>query len=170
MTDLFAAVISITPTRRRRFLWAAWWTEPPTRVPFRKPDASQGGAKSRADALAEATLAAGRPLVEIEARWARAWSRILLGEPPWTAKEEQDPTPHARPAPRAEIDRTSIWHLLGVDPRAPVDEIKRSFRQLALASHPDHGGDPAAFRALRRAYDDALRRRERQDKKPKPKR
>lgn len=79
MSDLFAPVCSIAPTKRRRFLWAAWWTGAPARDPFRKPDASSGGARTREEARLEAERAAGRSLVEIEPRWARAWARVLLG-------------------------------------------------------------------------------------------
>jgi hypothetical protein len=153
VAGLFAPACSIAATKRRRFLWAAWWTAPPTRAPFRKPDASQGGARTRAEALRQATRAAGRPLVEIEGRWARAWARILVGQKPWTDRADTPPR-RARPAPR-----TSVWHILGVDAHATVDEIKRAFRARAHTTHPDHGGDPERFRELRRAYDDALRRR-----------
>src|SRR5271168_4766775 len=83
MPALFAAVCSIAPTRRRRFLWAAWWTGAPMREPFRKPDAFQGGARTREEALAEAERVAGVRLVEIEPRWARAWGRLLVGQPAW---------------------------------------------------------------------------------------
>jgi hypothetical protein len=162
MSKLFTAVVSIAPTRRRRFLWAAWWTAPPTRAPFRKPDAAQGGSRTRAEALRQAVRAAGRPLVEIEAGWARGWGRILVGEPPWTAKEAaggEAPRPR-----RAAPESASVWQLLGIEAGATVSEIKRAFRVRALATHPDHGGDPDSFRAVRRAYDEALRRRRRRPK------
>src|SRR4029079_1450360 len=44
MSELASAVCSITLTQRRRFFWAAWWTAAPCEAPFRKPDASNGGA------------------------------------------------------------------------------------------------------------------------------
>lgn len=48
------------------------------------------------------------------------------------------------------------YAVLGVAPEAPVDEIKRAYRRLALASHPDrHPGDVEAeerFRAISTAY------------------
>jgi hypothetical protein len=165
MPELFAAVVSIAPTRRRRFLWAAWWTAPPAREPFRKPDASAGGARTRDEALAQAEQAAGRALVEIEGLWARAWSRVLMGQPPFTRPAADAPTA-ARP------DRTtpdSIWTTLGLDPHATIDQIRAAFRQRALVTHPDRGGDPDAFRALRRAHDEALARRTRATKRPKRK-
>jgi hypothetical protein len=160
--DLFAAVCSIAPTRRRRFLWVAWWTAPPERDPFRKPDAFRGGARTREEALQEAERSAGRRLVAIDARWARAWARILVGQPPWTEKaprpEERSGAPPAPDRPRPGPSRASVWSILGLEPRATVEEIKRAFRKRALETHPDRGGDAEAFRTVRRAYDQALAR------------
>jgi hypothetical protein len=156
VSELFAAGVSIAPTRRRRFLWAAWWTGPPARAPFRKPDAAAGGARTRAEALRAATRAAGRPLVELPGTWARAWARILVGEPPFAAGAGE-PRPRRTPQPGP----ASVWQVLGVAPGAALDEIKRAFRARALETHPDQGGDGERFRELRRAYDEALRRRRR---------
>jgi DnaJ domain len=161
LSELFAAAVSIAPTRRRRFLWAVWWTAPPVRAPFRKPDAAEGGARSHAEALRQAERAASRPLVEIEPVWARAWARVLVGQEPFIRSETAD-RPRARA--RVQTDDASIWHILGVDPRATVADIKRAFRAQALVAHPDHGGQSDAFRTLRRAYDEALRRRRRRRK------
>ena len=86
--ELFVASCSVTTTRRRRFMWVAWWTAPPAREPFRKPDAFSGGARSHEEALAQARRAAGVLLVEIEPYWARAWARVLLGRPPWGVRAE----------------------------------------------------------------------------------
>ena len=56
-TDALASPgVSITRTQRRRFFWAAWWTEPPRLSPFRKPDASDGGALTEAEAHAREAL------------------------------------------------------------------------------------------------------------------
>jgi hypothetical protein len=38
--------------------------------------------------------------------------------------------------------------VLGVDNDAGPDEIRRAFRRCALVTHPDHGGDRAAFAEL----------------------
>lgn len=160
MTDLFAPVCSITPTKRRRFLWAAWWTGPPVREPFRKPDASSGGARTREEARREAERAAGRPLVELEGRWARAWSRVLLGLPPWPArpagaKDEAETARAEGSRPRA-APSASMWAVLGVEPRASAAELKRAFRKRAMETHPDRGGDAEAFRSVKKAYEQAL--------------
>jgi hypothetical protein len=168
VTKLAVAVVSITPTKRRRFLWAAWWTAPPARHPFRKPDASNGGAATREEALCEAERVAGRTLVVAPPTWARAWNRVLRGMPPWASREPDEPgaaRPRALDAqPAAEPD--SIWSVLGLAPTATVAEIKLAYRRRALETHPDHGGDAAAFRAVQRAYERALRRRETAARRP----
>lgn len=50
-----------------------------------------------------------------------------------------------RPGPareQKEIDNTKFYKLLGVTKEATHDEIKKSFRKIALKEHPDKGGDP----------------------------
>jgi hypothetical protein len=163
--DLFAAVCSIAPTRRRRFMWAAWWSGPPTRAPFRSPDAHGGGARTAEEALSDAQAATGRSLVGIEARWARAWANILAGRPPWRSTSVGERVDGARaasvaPARRDETPR-SAWMVLGVPRDATAADIKRAFRRRALETHPDRGGDAEAFQAVHRAYERALARAER---------
>ncbi len=151
-------------------MWVAWWTAPPAREPFRKPDAFSGGARSHEEALAQARRAAGVTLVEIEPSWARAWARVLIGRPPWGVREgSASSSAHSRSSARpttATTDRakatttsaTSIWETLGITARATADELKRAFRQRALATHPDRGGDAEAFRQVQRAFKEAQRR------------
>jgi DNA-binding cell septation regulator SpoVG len=38
-----------------------------------------------------------------------------------------------------------------------ADDVKQAYRQKARITHPDAGGDAAEFRAVREAYDEALR-------------
>jgi hypothetical protein len=154
---LFAPVCAIAPTRRRRFLWAAWWTGAPSRKPFRKPDAFAGGARTRAEAQAAAERAANCKLTEIESSWARAWSNILIGKEPWPSASTGDEAPKARSATNA----TSIWQTLGLEPAATLAEIKQAYRARALQTHPDRGGNAEAFRAVQSAYEAALKRRKR---------
>jgi hypothetical protein len=45
---------------------------------------------------------------------------------------------------------------LGVRFPCSADSIKAAYRRLAIASHPDAGGDPAEFRAVEQAYREAL--------------
>lgn len=161
------AVCSIARTQRRRFFWAAWWTEPPSERPFRKPDASNGGAATWEEALAEAERTAGRPLANIDSRWARAWLRALRGEAPTV----DPPTERARPtgAPTS-ASRASVWAILNVSADATVDEIKRAYRRRALETHPDRGGDPEVFRVVQSAYERALVKRQKGEKRPKRRR
>lgn len=149
-------------------MWVAWWTAPPAREPFLKPDAFSGGARSHEEALAQARRAAGVLLVEIEPSWARAWARVLLGRPPWGLRADgaAGRGAHTRASGRttaaatdgATASTTSIWETLGITARATADELKRAFRQRALATHPDRGGDAEAFRQVQRAFKEAQRR------------
>jgi hypothetical protein len=146
-------------------MWVAWWTAPPAREPFRKPDASSGGARSHEEALAQARRAAGVPLAEIEPHWARAWARVLLGRPPWGVRAGGTAGSfgaHGRSTTAttnaAKDTTTSIWETLGITARATADDLKRAFRRRALATHPDRGGDAEAFRQVQRAFKEAQRR------------
>ncbi len=173
MGTLFAPQVSIAPTRRRRFLWAAWWSAAPERDPFRKPDAFQGGARTREEAHAVAERAAGVPLVEVEPRWARAWGRILVGEAPWPRRGASDRVAGARGSGGGEAEvladdpqrpQPSVWAILRASPQASLEELKQAFRARAKELHPDHGGTDADFIRLQRAYAEAQRRAAR----PKP--
>lgn len=155
MSDLSTAVCSITRTERRRFFWAAWWTKAPNHNPFCAPDASGGGARSEAEALAAAQRSAARHLTLGEPYWARAWKCVLRGQP-------VPPLPVARATPAAPDDSSahgpavSAWSVLGVAPGASLLEVKRAFRKRALETHPDQGGEPAQFRELSHAYQKVL--------------
>ncbi|UQA57571.1 J domain-containing protein [Polyangium aurulentum] len=169
MTESPRGVVSITTTKRRRFLWCAWWTGEPTRDPFRKPDAFSGGARSAAEALAEAQRAAGGPLRQVEPIWARAFVRVLAGQPPWVEKkararpEEREPEEEKkkrrRYVPSVSSPERCPFAVLGLPKTASVEEIRRAFRQKALATHPDRGGDAEAFIQVTWARDEALARR-----------
>jgi hypothetical protein len=147
-------------------MWVAWWTAPPAREPFRKPDAFSGGARSHEEALAQARRAAGVLLVEIEPYWARAWMRVLLGRPPWSVRAKAGAGGRRRssgrsttaPTNAARATTTSIWETLGITARATIDDLKRAFRQRALATHPDRGGNAEAFRQVQSAFKEAQRR------------
>ena len=167
LSELFAPVCSITMTKRRRFFWAAWWSGRPAHVPFRKPDAEGGGAATHADALAAAEKRAGMKLVEIDPLWARAWIRILRGEPAWPSKASREPRGRASPAERSPGEESSarpgegslsVWDVLGVRRDVTEQELKAAYRRRALETHPDHGGDDEAFRRVVRAYAEAQRR------------
>lgn len=55
--------------------------------------------------------------------------------------------------PPKEVDNKGYYDLLGVDQKATFDEIKKSFRKLALKHHPDRGGDVKKFQELQTAYE-----------------
>jgi hypothetical protein len=171
---LFTPVCSITTTKRRRFFWAAWLHSPPTRIPFKKPDASDGGASTREEALAAAEKRAGVTLAMIDPLWARAWIRILRGEAAWPTKASREPSRgRPRPEERKEEDvaqnKESIWILLGIGRDATPTELKAAYRKRALETHPDHGGNDESFRRIVAAYEEALRRINKPKPKPKPK-
>lgn len=158
MSELFAPVCSITTTKRRRFFWAAWWSGPPARVPFRRPDASDGGASTLEEALAAAEVRAGAPLTLIDPLWARAWIRILRGEQAWPSKASREPRGASGSVERGPTDGPSIWATLGVTRDVTEAELKAAYRRKAIETHPDQGGEQEAFRQVLRAYDEARRR------------
>ena len=43
--------------------------------------------------------------------------------------------------PKKDVDTEKYYKLLEVDKKATQDQIKKSFRKLALKHHPDKGGD-----------------------------
>ena len=162
MTALFAPLVSIAPTKRRRYFWAAYWSGPPTESPFRAPDAHSGGARTELEAKAQAERAAGMALIVVAPRWARAVQRTLLGQPPFPpprkaaaagAAGHGAPTPSGGPAPKA-----SVWAVLGVSREVDAEALKRAFRIRALETHPDRGGTAEAFREVHAAYLEAKKR------------
>lgn len=161
-SSLFAPICSITATRRRRFLWAAWWTRRPQRAPFVKPDASEGGARSPEEALRSAEKAAGCRLTRVDGSWARAWARMLVGEEPFSTRSEpQSPgPPSAKKKPYS-----PHFEVLGLSPGASDEEVKRAYRQRALETHPDRGGSAEAFRAVHAAFEHIHTRRSQAAKK-----
>lgn len=54
----------------------------------------------------------------------------------------------AEPTPVEE----DYYALLGVDPAAPLHEIRTKFRALVLTAHPEKGGDAKHFHLLNKAY------------------
>ena len=152
MTGLAQGLCSIARTKRRRFLWCAYWTGEPTAEPFRKPDAWAGGARTEEEAHAAAEAAAGMPLRRGDGRWARAFMRVLAGAAPFPEGRREPVVGESPPRPIA------AHEVLGIARGATQAEIKRAFRALALVTHPDQGGDPAAFQRVKRAYESALRK------------
>jgi hypothetical protein len=157
MSGLTRAVYAIARTKRRRFLWCVWWSGEPTAKPFRAPDAWGGGAHTEEEAKTLAEKAAGRPLELIDGHWAGAWKRVRAGLPAF-------PSRAARPTAAPSEERAKPvdpYALLGVDATASLEDLKVAFRKKALEHHPDHGGAPELFMAVKRAYDNAVKRRAR---------
>jgi hypothetical protein len=179
LSTLFAPLVSIAPTKRRRYFWAAFWSGPPTETPFRLPDASSGGARTEAEAHAQAEKAAQMPLIAVSPRWARAYQRVLLGQPPFprtkaspaaneATAEAPAPAEGGQRAPRGVAPARSIWQRLGLPSGDGLtdESLKRAFRERALIDHPDRGGTDEAFRELHAAFLEAKKRLA----KPKPRR
>ena len=145
--SLTRGVFALARTKRKRFLWCAWWTAEPRAKPFRPPDAWGGGAYTREEAQALAERAAGRPLSPIDDHWAGAWKRSLAG---------LEPFPKPRVANRASVDP---FRVLGLTSTATHEEVTLAFRAKALQLHPDQGGDAEAFMTVKRAYDTLRKRR-----------
>ena len=61
---------------------------------------------------------------------------------------------HAEAKAQAKVPdpRSAALQELGLEPGASVPMIKRAYRRLAKAHHPDLGGDAAAFHRLEAAY------------------
>jgi molecular chaperone DnaJ len=61
------------------------------------------------------------------------------------------------------MPKRDYYEVLGVGKGASPDEIKKSYRRLAVQHHPDRGGDEAKFREVSEAYevlkDDSKRKR-----------
>jgi len=51
------------------------------------------------------------------------------------------------------VDTTKFYKLLEVDKNATVNDIKKSYRKLAMKNHPDKGGDPEKFKEITKAYE-----------------
>jgi len=54
-------------------------------------------------------------------------------------------------------ERLEALQTLELPADAPWETIKQAYRRLAAQHHPDKGGDPARFRAIRGAYEILLR-------------
>ena len=161
MTALAQGVYALTHTKRRRFLWCAWWKTTPQAEPFVPPDAWGAGLRTEAEAIAEAQAAAGMTLQRIEGRWAGAWVRARAGLPPFIERGPKAPnSAGAAKAQRAAAD-ANPFRVLGIAADADLAAIKAAYRQLALNAHPDRGGTDAAFIAAHRAYLTALQRQRR---------
>lgn len=58
----------------------------------------------------------------------------------------------ARPGSRALSTSYDPYQVLGVQPGASPDELKKAYRKQAMKYHPDRGGDPEKFKQVSEAY------------------
>lgn len=49
---------------------------------------------------------------------------------------------HGEEESAGEIDNSTLYQLLDLQPGATQDEVKKAFRKRAMKEHPDKGGDP----------------------------
>lgn len=47
---------------------------------------------------------------------------------------------------------TDPYKVLGLDPNASIDDVKKEFKKLAMIHHPDKGGDENKFKEINNAY------------------
>jgi len=53
-----------------------------------------------------------------------------------------------------------FYSFLGLDNFAPLEEVKKKYRQLVLVYHPDRGGDEEKMKRLNHIYDILLKAKE----------
>ena len=68
-----------------------------------------------------------------------------------TRRNDGNRRPTTRPSNFA--SQQTPYQILGVSPRASLEEIKRRYRTLAKEHHPDKGGDPKVFARIVNAYE-----------------
>jgi hypothetical protein len=107
------------------------------------------GGESAGDAPKTRTLAVDRVTLRTEGRFrCRHAHRDLI----FYASEEDG----IRDVEAALTAKYAWCATLGVRFPCSADSIKTAYRRLAMASHPDAGGDPAEFRTVEQAYREAL--------------
>lgn len=52
-----------------------------------------------------------------------------------------------------DVDTEKLYKIMEVDKNASADEIRRSYKKLALKKHPDRGGSQEEFQELQHAYE-----------------
>jgi hypothetical protein len=89
-----------------------------------------------------------------EAEAAARWDEIRRQ---WEARKRRVAEQRqGRPAPAAVSATPACIERLGLAWPCGEQDVRRAFRELAKASHPDRGGSASEFIELRRAFEDAL--------------
>ncbi len=65
------------------------------------------------------------------------------------------------------LDESDPYFVLGVHPASPLEKIRERFHELALAHHPDKGGDPEQMRRVLSAWE-RIRHGKRLEREPAP--
>lgn len=64
----------------------------------------------------------------------------------------------------------NYYQILNLPNCAPMDDVRRSYRALALRHHPDRGGDVARMQEINDAYDYLLKNKADYDRRLQPQR
>ncbi|MBA7600674.1 Co-chaperone protein DjlA [subsurface metagenome] len=89
----------------------------------------------------------------------------LTGKPlaAWLSEFQQQPRelpPGQTAAPQQEptIPLANAYAILGLQPTASLEEVKRNYKRLAAVFHPDKGGYTEAMVLLNQSYDRIMKR------------
>ena len=80
-------------------------------------------------------------------------ARVVATEPPPAAKLEFDKVKERMARWMSALEESDPYRTLGLAPSSSDDAIRARYRELALAHHPDRGGDPVAMRRVIEAWD-----------------
>src|SRR5215831_2328522 len=92
-------------------------------------------------------------------------SRDLLGayldrrEPGWRETAQNDSGSGARPGGAGKMTEEEAYQILGLQPGASMEEIRRAHQSLIKKLHPDQGGTTYLAARINDAKDVLLRRR-----------
>ncbi|MEM4780522.1 MAG: J domain-containing protein [Halalkalicoccus sp.] len=95
----------------------------------------------------------GRLAVRMRERASRPSGRTRARGRPGARGRERARTGRRRPRPRSGPTRREAYRTLGLEPGAGERAIKRAYREKVKTTHPDRGGDEAAFKEVTNAYD-----------------
>lgn len=78
----------------------------------------------------------------------------VRGDPDAWARAFHERTQASGPgAVDAALGADSPWAVLGLEPGAGPDDVKRAYRKRAMQTHPDHGGRQEDFEKVQAAYE-----------------
>jgi DnaJ-domain-containing protein 1 len=80
-------------------------------------------------------------------------------EPGWRENAQSDSSGGARPGGAGKMTEEEAYQILGLQPGASMEEIRRAHRSLIKKLHPDQGGTTYLAARINEAKDVLLRRR-----------